>query len=277
VKICWCEQSGLLEPRAELVNALAAEGIDFYRFNWRHGRDDPLANVFYDQQLSWSLGRSLLFKQARRETYDYYIFADDDVVFIDDELRSLRLLKALLAKHQPLTACLASDNWHSALKRRIPKTLRRAVHSYLLADLEVQILSSFIAEQTFPCAFDGGWQTLWYPNVCVALHAPSRQLEFSEISIRNGRKNASGYYGGTAHKELRSVAHFATFHRGVPFWLRTATSQFGVQRTAEAANALLSVVRLREGAFNDAARDGIRKYFAEVRRIARMQTADAPG
>lgn len=269
MKICWCEQGGVIEDRAPLTDALHAADIDYYRYNWRHGADDPHANVQAVGRLSWSMGRSVLYEHARRGAYDYYVFADDDVLFKDSAEASVRRLREELERHRPLTACLASKNWHDGWRRRVPGVLRAPVHPYLLADLEVQILSRALAERTFPCLFDGGWGTLWYPNVAVGLLAPRHQLQFNAIRIRNGRRNESGYYGGAAHQELAPKILAATVNDELPRPIRAAIGRYGMQTVAKLGNALLSVYRARPGAApTDAAQHAIDRYFARARALA---------
>lgn len=273
VKVCWCEQSGVIEDRASLAHALRDSDIDYFRYNWRHGNDDPYANVYAEERLSWSQGRSLLYEQACRNAYDFYIFADDDVVFMDDTTMSLRRMKEFLSRFQPLTACLASPNWHDTVRRRIPRAFRSLVHPYLIADLEVQIFSDFIAKETFPCIFDGGWRTFWYPNIAVGLSAPSRQLQFNGVTIGNGRANPGGYYGGSEYEELFPIIYTATFNERTPGWVRALTKRYGVNDTVRVINAFLSVRSITgKKALSGRSEQAIRRYFEVARELARASS-----
>lgn len=271
MKLCWCEQGGVIDERGPLIEALRANGFDYYRYNWRHGESDPHANVRSDERLSWSMGRSLLHRQAAaRADYDYYVFADDDVLFDATPASALGQLRDLLQRYRPLTACLASDNWHDAWRRRVPAALRAAVHPFLLADLEVQILSREIAQATFPCLFDGGWGTLWYPNIAVGTHAPRLQLQFNAIRIRNGRQNTSGYYGGVAHESLAPRVRRATINPETPQLFRAAVNRYGVQDTARFVNAWYSLRGARPGTpLSNPARAAIERYFARAGTLSR--------
>ena len=51
---------------------------DFYRLNWKGDKEDKLAD-FFETNISWSEGRSLLYEKVKGK-YDFYIFIDDDVL-----------------------------------------------------------------------------------------------------------------------------------------------------------------------------------------------------
>lgn len=237
MKVCWCEQSGVVEDRSALISALSSLHIDFFRYNWRHD-DDPFATVVYPSGLSWSMGRSLLFTQA--STYDYYIFSDDDVVFVNNIEDSLRQACEVLDEYAPLTATFGGENWHSKLTGRIPRWARRDVHPFFLADLQCQILSHAVASKTFPAIFDGGWGTLWYPNIAIALTDVRRQLMLSHVEVSNTRRSADGYYGGEADRDLRPRLIDATINDEVPGILRAAIRRHGMQPVAQKLNLLLA-------------------------------------
>jgi hypothetical protein len=271
LRLCWCEQSGIVDDRRPLIKALRDNEVDYYRYNWRHGCSDPYANVGSDDRLSWSMGRSLLYEHAARGDYHYYIFADDDVLFDDPPVSSIGRLRRLLDQYRPLTACLASGNWHDEWRRRIPARLRAPVHPFLLADLEVQILSRAIARETFPCLFDGGWETLWYPNVAVGTQAPRHQLQFNAIRIGNGRCNASGNYGGTENERLAARIRRVTINSATPRIFRAATKRYGVHDTARFANACFSLRRAKPGVqVSDRAWAYIARYFDQARTLSRQ-------
>lgn len=267
LRLCWCEQSGIIdEDRKTLLMALRDNAIDYFRYNWKYGKADPYANVHASGRLSWSMGRSLLYQQAQQKNYDYYIFSDDDVDFSGDPGTSLSLIRNFLSNYQPLTACLGSNNWQDYLRRKIPKFLRAKIHSYFLADLQLQIFSSFVAKETFPCIFDGGWKTLWYPNVAVGLYAPSLQLQFNEVTIINRRGNLSTYYGGIEHQKLHQTIDRATFNQMTPKWFRIVIRRFGAKKVAIFINACLSVRKIgRKKEFSAKSEALILRYLKAAR------------
>ncbi len=266
MRICWCEQSGEIEDRSALQLALRRCGFDYYRLNWRHGASDTFANVTTEGRASWSVGRSRLYEAASANGYDYYVFADDDIVFGSEPVRALRRAREVLSLARPWTACLASPNWHDA--RRPPRSLRPSRFPYFMADLEAQIMSSFVAQLTFPVAFDGGWGTLWYPNVGVFVAAPGAQLQLDEIQIRNARSDAAGFYGGVEHQQLGPTIKRATFNETLPSWLLSQLRKRGLKPAATRINAMLVYARLES--FGPRSRDRLRAYIDEVRRLAAL-------
>jgi hypothetical protein len=75
---CILEQGKLInEPcTIEKRELFTTEFSDFYRLNWST-EDDP--NAFITAKgVTWSEGRSLLYREVPKD-YEYYIFIDDDV------------------------------------------------------------------------------------------------------------------------------------------------------------------------------------------------------
>lgn len=202
MKIAWCEQSGLLQERREFERDLQVSGIDYFRFNWRHGSKDPFANVRHEgaDKLSWSRGRQLLYEAAQSNNYDYYIFADDDLVLDRPVSDFIKRVRDVIREHQPCILTVKGDSWHEKYLANIQQSLV----SIFVVDLQFQCLSSAAADFAFPVKFDGGWGTLWYPM----LHCNKRRgsvLNIRDMAIKNASHVAGGEYGGCENQNTKSI------------------------------------------------------------------------
>lgn len=201
-KISWCEQSGLLQERADLENDLHLCGVDYFRFNWRYGQDDPFANVCYDgdDKLSWSRGRELLYDTAKKNDYDYYVFADDDL-FLDRPVPDfVQRIRDVLDKYHPCILTVRGNSWHE----NYVKNFRTQLVSIFIVDLQFQCLSRESAEFAFPVKFDGGWATLWYPMLNCN-KTPGSVVNVRDMLITNSNHTAGGEYGGIENNNVKDI------------------------------------------------------------------------
>lgn len=225
MRIAWLEQSGIIEDRSQVRDALAHAGIDYYRMNWRF-KNDPFAEVkHYGKRVSWSKGRELLYAAISHLRYDYYVFADDDIAFGGSWLHSAERMRSSLEIYKPhiYTVRSASD-WQESL---IDKNTEGLIPVFLV-DLQLQCYARHIAEFAFPVRFDGGWGTLWYPM----LHAnklPGNVLSDRDLIIYNTRRSVSGHYGGVENNNIKSI-----WFRSRPFMGRGVfelSEKIGIKRT----------------------------------------------
>ena len=94
----------------EHKNQFSDDYCDWYRLNWKNDTNDNLAS-FYEENIVWSEGRSLLFEKVKNQ-YEYYIFIDDDVKFISKtNLTVAEEIKNFLETYHPLTGTIYGDNW----------------------------------------------------------------------------------------------------------------------------------------------------------------------
>lgn len=202
MKIAWLEQSGLLQDRKELREQLNKVDVDYYRLNWRHGDEDPFANINAPsgKRISWSKGREQLYNSAKSNDYDYYIFADDDLILDRSVADFIRKIKDSLSEYQPCLLTVRGDSWH---ERFLPKTTKSIV-SIFIVDLQFQCLSRRTAEFAFPVKFDGGWGTLWYPmlNCNKTL---GTVVNIRDMVVKNSASTAQGEYGGVENKNVDSI------------------------------------------------------------------------
>jgi hypothetical protein len=217
VKIAWLEQSGQLQDRADLKRNLEQVGVDFYRLNWRLKNDDPFSNVDVGDnvRLSWSKGRERLYAAAsiNRNEYDYYIFADDDLVLDRPVPDFIKRVKEVLLSHRPCILTVQGlDSWQ---EKYIKKTGSNLV-SIFIVDLQFQCLGRKAANFAFPAKFDGGWGTLWYPML-FCNQKPGSVISIRDMQIKNISHAADGEYGGQENKNTESI-----WHRSEPYMSRHA-------------------------------------------------------
>ena len=202
MKIAWCEQSGLIQDRHSLKSELIKNGIDFFRFNWKHGTEDQHSNVFSDKadKLSWSKGRELLYSTALLGDYDYYIFVDDDLQFDRPIPEALYKIKEILENYRPSILTIRSDKW----QERRTKSLKNPLIFTFVVDLQFQCLEKAVASKTFPVEFDGGWGTLWYPMLwCDKKRKPV--INIRDMKIKNLNRTSDGNYGGIENKNPKEI------------------------------------------------------------------------
>ncbi|WP_319533720.1 hypothetical protein [uncultured Cohaesibacter sp.] len=217
MKIAWLEQSGLLQERAEWQQQLENAGVAFYRLNWRHAQDDPFANVFpeKDERLSWSKGRERLYLEAKKKDYDYYIFADDDLVLDRPVTEFFAKIDDVLSEYRPRMLMVKGErSWQEIY---IPKTSKSPVPIFVV-DLQFQCLSRETAEFAFPVKFDGGWGTLWYPML-YCNRKPGNVISIRDMSVKNTAHSADGDYGGVENMNAGSIWERSRPYMSLHAWL----------------------------------------------------------
>lgn len=235
LRIAWCEQSGIVEDRSALLSALSARSIDYYRFNWKIGLNDPSSNVAHTTKssVSWSKGRELLYFSASKYSYDYYIFVDDDIVFDRPYEDAISEILETLFKYRPSVLTVRSNSW----QERLVRDKKEAVVAVFVVDLQFQCLSSSVAAFSFPARFDGGWGTLWYPMIFFN-RSPGYVISIRSILLLNKRQNESKNYGGIENDNADNIwkrsRHFMSLHAKVLSFL------LGHRRTIVYLNALYS-------------------------------------
>ncbi|QFU74473.1 hypothetical protein EY643_01715 [Halioglobus maricola] len=200
MKIVWCEQSGILESRSEFRQMLNAAKIEYFRLNWKHGMDDPEANVPCESsKLSWSKGRDHLYSHVKNlvSDDDYIVMADDDI-HIHTGTAGLKALKDALKQYRPPLAVPYSTNWHHATDMEVRRnTNTEQPFGIFAADLEVQVFRGDFAKQVFPAIYDGGGGTYWYAYFFCALKSGYGALCIPKLHIANTRHSTEdGDYGG---------------------------------------------------------------------------------
>ena len=200
MKIAWLEQSGELQDRTALTSALKAEDVTYFRYNWKHGREDPFANVFSSEKRSWSKGRESLYDAASPAEFDYYMFVDDDLVFDGGTREAIRTIKQELLALNPSILTVASSTWQEDYLQRYGKTV-----SIFATDLQLQVIKADLAAISFPAVFDGGWGTLWYPMFQANKTSPGSVVNMRSLKIRNTRRTETGDYGGIENRNAREI------------------------------------------------------------------------
>ncbi|MEH6585799.1 MAG: hypothetical protein V7720_04530 [Halioglobus sp.] len=204
MRIFWCEQSGIIEDRSQLVAALESSGIEYRRLNWKRGLDDKFANVkCSEDRLSWSKGRELLFNSVKNEMAkgDYIVLADDDIEIVNRP-DSLEHLRTILARFRPPLAVPYSTNRHHLSTGMEYHRLRDPEKPFpiFLADLQVQIFRRDFADMIFPSIYDGGYGTYWYAYFFCALKYGYGALCIPHFMVKNLRhESVSGDYGGVTN------------------------------------------------------------------------------
>ena len=150
---------------------------DFYRLNWK--QEDPDALVV-EPGICWSEGRSLLYEKIPK-LYDYYIFIDDDVKFLNLDISNL--IAENLEKYKPISGCFYEKSaWHSS---------RMNVHQEAIPiagfDLNNHIFSQEAADALFPVTHHGSGKVMWYAQYIVHKLYPEKQMMFSNILVDNWR------------------------------------------------------------------------------------------
>jgi len=189
-KFCILEQGKTINDKITLEHKaqFQTKFSDFYRLNWDKD-NDPNA-TFFKKNITWSEGRSLLYKKTPKN-YEYYVFIDDDVKFVSQNTEKgvAELIYDFLEQYKPIIATLFSNNWHNSLVRKLHPIFKKDVFPYMGQDLEIQILKEDYAKIIFPVIYHGCFGSLWYANFfCYQLY-PEKQLCFSKIKIENTNRH----------------------------------------------------------------------------------------
>jgi hypothetical protein len=238
MNIAWLEQSGELQDRDALIADLKAEGVAFFRYNWLHGEDDPLANVFATGKKSWSKGRECLYDAAVTGGFDYYMFVDDDLVFDVGTRDAIKVIKAELSALNPAVLTVASSTWQERFLQRYSDTVR-----LFATDLQLQAIKADLAAKSFPALFDGGWGTLWYPMFMANKRGGGGVVNVRSITIHNTRGNETGEYGGVENQNAQEMWRRSEAY--MPVHARVFGRLVGFKLSMMLFNAVYAMQRLR--------------------------------
>jgi hypothetical protein len=202
MRVAWLEQTGTLDFDQEKIDSLKEFGIDYYRYNWKSLDKDPMNNVLAEKGLSWSKGREVLYYEASKEGYDYYMFCDDDVIFEKGFSHGLPIVLDYLSLNRPEVLTVSSGCWQ---ERFLIRSKHSESSALFLTDLQMQILSKNLCQKSFPVWFDGGWGTLWYP-MFLANKARRGSVHFlRNLKIVNTNSNETFEYGGVENQNSQDI------------------------------------------------------------------------
>ena len=184
------------DPNTEKKKSMfTTDFCDFYRLNWKRN-DDPDAFI-YKPNTVWSEGRSALYEHVPKN-YEYYLVADDDIEFSslsDSDIP--QKIKSLLDTYKPLTGTFLDVDRFTNPNRfnflgdlKLDECLERKVFPIAGYDQQIQIFSSSFAETMFPVPYHGSGRAMWYSQWLCSKQYPLKQHCFSEIQVRNLRKEA---------------------------------------------------------------------------------------
>lgn len=200
---CILEQGKIVNEPATLEKRkmFTTDFSDFYRLNWGTG-EDP--NAFITAQgITWSEGRSLLYKKVPKD-YEYYIFIDDDVIFLADEGVNIPTkIKELLEEYHPIAGTFYDPkSWgFSAIGASYEELIARKCFPITGYDAESQILSRSFADVMFPAIYHGAHRTDWYLQWICYQTFPMKQIAFSEIRLLNTRSGGHSKFTMSQHYE----------------------------------------------------------------------------
>jgi len=162
------------------------EYSDWYRLNWKADNNDKEAH-FYQDNIVWTEGRSLLFNKVK-DKYQYYIFIDDDVKFISKTNRTVvEELKYFFEEYKPLTGTIFGDNWAWDLYKGIINSNPREVFPIMGHDLCCHYFQEDFAKLMFPTYFHGSGKSMWYAQFIGYKLFPNKCMVFNNLEIRNTR------------------------------------------------------------------------------------------
>lgn len=215
---CLLEQSGLVPDRIARARRVACDlrGWGHFRLNWNRSawHEEDLRSILADG-LTWAEGRSLLFAQAHRQAYDYYLFVDDDVLLRPrhgSASRHFELVRAFLAGQRD--AAMVAD--FSAALARIERVWRRQapVSGNLFSatdwghrwnanpgalgfgrecfcigchDLQTHFFRADLAAAVFPAPVAGSGGSMWYAQFAGTYGWQGGQVCISSVEAFNTR------------------------------------------------------------------------------------------
>ena len=155
------------------------EYSDWFRLNWAADTNDKNAH-FFQNNIVWSEGRSLLFDKVKGK-YKYYIFIDDDVKFTSKTKKTIaEELKYFFEEYKPLTGTINGDNWAWNLYNPTKEVFPIMAH-----DLCCHFFKEDFAELMFPVYFHGSGASMWYAQYISYKLFPEKCMVFSNIHILN--------------------------------------------------------------------------------------------
>lgn len=154
---------------------------DFYRLNWKGDRDDMLAD-FFETNISWSEGRSLLYEKTKGK-YDFYIFIDDDVsINSTNGYHPSRNIKDNLLRYKPLHGSILNNTWPEL---KFPK--KEKLIGMQGGDLSIQIFRSDFAKYMFPTWLHGSGKSMWYAQFIAYILFPKSSIYLNNLTAENTR------------------------------------------------------------------------------------------
>ena len=154
---------------------------DFYRLNWKADKDDKLAN-FFETNISWSEGRSLLYEKTKGN-YDFYIFIDDDVsINSTNNNHPAKNIRDNLFSYKPLHGSVLNNTWPEL---KFPK--REQLIGMQGGDLCVQIFRSDFAKFMFPTWLHGSGKSMWYAQFIAYVLFPKSSIYLNNLTAENIR------------------------------------------------------------------------------------------
>lgn len=190
----------MASARREACEAL---GWRYFRLNWnpKSWSSEPDATL-RKPAITWAEGRSELYRAARDEATQYFIFIDDDIVFTlpgqdparltgsrthpNTQLVALSRLARLLERYPVMTGTVFSPtdwghrNLHAGEIKRIPEVFPIMCH-----DLQVQIFERSVAEKSFPLPIPGSGASAWHIQFLANALWPQNQLCLASVWAHN--------------------------------------------------------------------------------------------
>lgn len=216
---CILEQGKLSnEPcTIEKRELFTTEFSDFYRLNWAT-EDDP--NAFITAKgVTWSEGRSLLYREVPKD-YEYYIFIDDDVTFVADEGVDIpKKIKELLDEYHPIAGTFYDPKQWAFLpiKASYEEFISRKCFPISGYDAESQILSQSYADVILPAIYHGAHRTDWYLQWVCYQTFPLKQMCFTDIRVKNARSGGHSKIQKPQHYEPTEALFLFNRHAKKPY------------------------------------------------------------
>ena len=165
-------------------NQFSTDYCDWFRLNWKGDKNDNEAQ-FFDKNIKWSEGRSILFEKVKGK-YQYYIFIDDDVKFISKTNKSVaEEIKYFFQEYKPLTGTFYGNNWAIDYTKIQIDTDKKEVCPVAHHDLASHYFKEDFAELMFPVYFHGSGRTMWYSQFIGYKFYPNKCLVFNNIIANN--------------------------------------------------------------------------------------------
>lgn len=208
-KLAILQQGGHIDGDETEHQKEMLEGIgDFFRLNWAGDISDKHATICVYKKTKWTEGRQLLYEWVVENVgeYEYYLFIDDDVRFVDDKVK---MLPSLLEMWNPLCAAfdcyvLDEDNKEWDQRKEPAKKLRD--HRYFLHDENHNLFHRSVLKTLFPVPFHGPGAWLRYIECTVGRIYPEKMVRFSGIKVKNmkhrERGEGHGDHGGAAYHSM---------------------------------------------------------------------------
>ena len=92
----------------------STEYSDCFRLNWTNNKEDSLAD-FYEKDITWSEGRSLLFDKVKGK-YEYYILGIDEILSLVTEVKNIEEIKVPAGKYKCIKVVPRSNNGENIFK-----------------------------------------------------------------------------------------------------------------------------------------------------------------